>query len=212
MLADEQTAGRGRHGRGWHAPPGTSLMCSLLLRPEVDATALPLLGLLAGLTLAEVCETIVSGVQFSLKWPNDLLADGRKCAGVLAEAVGDGAVVLGAGLNVDWRGVARPDALAGATSLSEVGRRPVDRWRVLTALIDRLDSRYAVWREAPRAFLPAYRERSATLGQRVRVTQLSGRVLQGVATGIGDDGALGIDVDGRVETVHAGDVEHLRPL
>ena len=211
VLADEPTTGRGRQGRSWSAPPGTSLMGSLLLRTDRDLAQVALLPLLAGLALAEAAEPLVSGAELSLKWPNDLLADGGKCAGILVEAPAPGVLVVGVGVNVDWRGVERPEALAGATSLSEVGRGPVDRWRLLPALVERLDHRYARWRVDPADFLPAYRERCATLGCEVRVEQADGTVLVGTATGVTDGGALVVQADTSATVeLRAGDVHHLR--
>jgi BirA family biotin operon repressor/biotin-[acetyl-CoA-carboxylase] ligase len=212
VLADEQTAGRGRQGRPWHAPPGTSLMGSLLLRPRVDPTLLPLLPLLIGLVLAEACDESTPDAELRLKWPNDLLADGSKCAGILVEAIAPEAVIVGTGINVDWRGVGRPDVLADATSLTEAAGRPVDRWRLLSAYADRLDERYPEWLRDPRAFLPAYRARCVTVGARVRVTQLDGATLTGTAVAVDDDGALRLDCDGEPATVRAGDVHHVRPV
>ncbi|CAN5907093.1 biotin--[acetyl-CoA-carboxylase] ligase [soil metagenome] len=210
VLADEQTAGRGRLGRSWHAPPGTSLMGSLLLRPPEAVAVLPQLPLLVGLALAEACEPFVSGTQLSLKWPNDLLADGRKCAGILVESARPDAVVVGMGLNVDWRAVDRPDELTAATSLSEVSRTPIDRWRLLTAVIDRLDRRYRAWCETGGDFLPAYRERCATLGSVVRVDRIERPPIIGTAERITDTGTLVVATDDASVELHAGDVHHLR--
>jgi len=211
VLADEQTAGRGRQGRSWSAPAGTSLMGSLLLRTDRDLALVALLPLLVGVALAEACEPFVSGAELSLKWPNDLLADGRKCAGILVEVPAPGVVVVGMGVNVDWRGVERPEQLAAATSLSEVGRGPVDRWRLLPALVERVDRRHSGWCEDPAAFLPAYRERCATLGRAVRVEQAGGTALMGTATGVTDGGALVVETDaGTTIDLSAGEVHHLR--
>lgn len=210
VLADVQTAGRGRQGRRWRAPPGTSLMASMLLRPDAPIDQVALLPLLVGLAVIEACETLVPGAQLGLKWPNDLLAEGRKCAGILVEVPTGGGVVAGVGINVDWRTVRRPSELASVTSLSEVGDS-VDRWELLPVLLEKLDGRYRAWRRRPREFLPAYRERCGTIGQAVRVEQLDGRVLTGTATGLADDGALLVDVAGAAQQVRAGDVRHLRP-
>jgi BirA family transcriptional regulator, biotin operon repressor / biotin---[acetyl-CoA-carboxylase] ligase len=210
VMADEQTAGRGRLGREWRAPPGTSLMGSLLLRPGGALNEVALLPLLLGLALVEAAETLVPGAQISLKWPNDLLAEGRKCAGILVEAPAPGVVVAGFGINVDWRTVVRPAELAAATSLSEVIRGRVNRWQLLSLVIERLDRRYRAWRTNPHGFLPAYRERCATLGQPVRVEQLDGRELTGTAVRVTDEGTLLVDIDGSPVTVRAGDVHHLR--
>ena len=211
VLADQQTAGRGRQGRSWSAPPGSSLMGSLLLRTDRDLALLALLPLLVGLALAEACEPLVPGAELSLKWPNDLLADGRKFAGILVESPAPGVVVVGIGVNVDWRSVGRPEHLAAATSLSEVGRRPVDRWRVLPALVERVDRRHTGWSEDPVAFLPAYRERCATLGRPVRVEQADGKAILGTAIAVTDGGALIVETDaGTTVELHAGEVHHLR--
>lgn len=208
VLADVQTAGRGRHGRVWHAPPGTSLVASCVLRPAVDPQTLPLV---AGLVLAEVAERYCPRV--ALKWPNDLLLDGRKSAGVLAERTADGAVALGVGVNVDWRGVRRPSGTAEATSLAEAGGGDVDRWRVLAAFLALFARRYVDWHEEPTGVLDAYRRRCATIGRRVRVTRLgtSSHAVEGVAEAVADDGTLAVrDTEGMLHHLSAGDVEHVR--
>lgn len=210
VMADEQTAGRGRQGRRWQAPPGTSLMLSLLLRPTAAPERRALLPLLAGLAMAEACEPLVSGAQLSLKWPNDLLADGGKCAGILVEASAPATIVVGIGINVDWRRVERPAELADVISLSEIGRGLVDRWALLPPLVARIDERYRGWCARPDDFLPAYRERCATLGARVRVDRVDGSMLGGTAERVTDTGALIVADDAGEVEVHAGDVHHLR--
>lgn len=212
VLADVQTAGRGRRGRRWTSPGGTSLLCSLVLRPAVPPSALPLLGLLAGVALAACADAYLAPERVALKWPNDVLVDGRKAAGLLLEAVAGGGAVLGLGVNVDWRGVERPAELAGATSLAEAAAAPVDRWRILAAFAGVFGNRYAAWRRAPGAFLDEYRTRCATLGSRVRVLlPARDEPLTGVAEEIADSGALVLRVgSGERREVHAGDIEHLR--
>lgn len=208
VAADLQTAGRGRRGRSWMAPAGTSLLHSLVLRPPAGAPV-GLLPLLAGLALAETVERHLPGVPVALKWPNDLLVGGRKAAGLLAAAQ-TGAVVLGVGVDVDWRGVARPEALAGATSLAEAAGRDVDRWRVMAGFLGVFGVRYATWRDLPTAFLAGYRQRCATLGADVRV-ELADGVLTGRAEAVGDDGLLVVrDAGGTAHRLAAGDVAHLR--
>lgn len=214
VLADVQSAGRGRRGRDWSAPAGTSLLCSLVLRPATDQPLLPLLGLLAGVALAGCAAAHAPAVDVALKWPNDLLLDGRKAAGVLLEAGPGEAVVLGIGLNVDWRGVARPAHLGEVTSLAEAAGTPVDRWRLFAALVGVFGNRYAAWRANPLAFLDEYRQRCATLGRRVRVAlPAAGEALVGVAETVSESGALVVreESTGRRHEVHAGDVEHVRP-
>lgn len=217
VVADQQTAGRGRHARRWVAPAGTSLLLSLLLRPRVDASRVTLLPLLAGLALAETVGPHVPGVDVSLKWPNDLLirAPGepwRKAAGILAESTGgeDPAVIVGIGCNVDWRGTERPPDMAAAASLAEAASCSVDRWRVLAGLIGVFGRRYETWAQEPTAFLDAYRSRCLTLGQGVRVTGHDGPPVVGRALAVTDNGALVVETAAERLVVTAGDVEHVR--
>lgn len=211
ILAEEQTAGRGRHARTWIAPPGTSLLLSLLLRPRVDQPATTLLPLLAGLVLAETIARHLPEHTVTVKWPNDLLVDGRKAAGTLAEARGD-AVVLGVGVNIDWRGVARPADLADATSVAEAAGRDVDRWRVLAGFLGIFSQRYDDWQQLPTGFLDGYRQWCSTIGSDVRVHHLDGSHTDGEAVDVGDDGTLLVRTDGDGETVAVseGAVRHLR--
>jgi BirA family transcriptional regulator, biotin operon repressor / biotin---[acetyl-CoA-carboxylase] ligase len=215
ILTDRQTAGRGRWGRTWEAPPGTSLLLSVVLRPTVSAAELPLLPLLTGLALLESVEPHCPGLHVALKWPNDLLVEGRKAAGILVQTTEEGAAVVGVGLNVDWRGHQRPEPLRHrSTSLAEAlaaGVPAPDRWRLLAAFIGVFGNRYRDWQHQPSAFLDAYRARCATLARRVRVQQRAGPGVEGFAVTVNEDGALMVRRDDGV-TVRcvAGDVEHVR--
>lgn len=209
VLADEQTAGRGRHGRTWVAPPETSLLLSLLLRPAADQPATTLLPLLAGLVLAETISRHLPEHDVSVKWPNDLLVDGRKAAGILAEATAD-AVVLGLGVNIDWRGIERPAELADATSIADAAQRQIDRWRILAGFIGIFSQRYDYWQQMPSAFIDGYRQWCSTLGRTVRVHHLSGSTVEGEATDVDATGALLVRTAAGSIAVNEGDVEHLR--
>jgi BirA family biotin operon repressor/biotin-[acetyl-CoA-carboxylase] ligase len=144
VAAGEQTAGRGRLGRAWLAPPGTSLLCSVQLVPRINPQRLPELTGVAALAVAEAMET-VSGVAAEIKQPNDLLLGGRKVAGVLAEAR-DERVVLGIGINVN---IPEGDLPTGeATSLLVETERELDRGDLLVELLDRLERRYDDWLNA----------------------------------------------------------------
>jgi len=212
LVADEQTAGRGRQGRTWASPPGTSLLHSLLVRPRVRAPALGLLPLLTGLALAEAVDGLLAGPPVALKWPNDLLVDGRKAAGILVEGVEGSAFAVGIGVNVDWRGVERPAAVAdSATSLAEAAAGDVDRWALFAALAETFSARYAAWQADPTAFLDPYRRRCATLGAYVSAERAGARV-EGLATRIADDGALELRTETGALRLLAGDVTHVRPL
>jgi BirA family biotin operon repressor/biotin-[acetyl-CoA-carboxylase] ligase len=144
VVADEQTAGRGRLGRRWVAPAGTSLLCSVQLRPRVDPQRLPELTGVAAHATAEAIEA-VTGVATEIKEPNDLLIGGRKVAGILAEAREE-RVVLGIGINVNIPEAGLPeDVDLPATSLLVETGRETDRAELLIDLLDRLERRYDVW-------------------------------------------------------------------
>jgi BirA family biotin operon repressor/biotin-[acetyl-CoA-carboxylase] ligase len=201
VVADVQTAGRGRLGRTWEAPPGASLLLTVLLRRPADPGRAMMA---AGVALAQAVHE-VAGVHAQLKWPNDLVVGDRKLAGLLAEVDGD-ALVVGAGCNVNWETF--PDELADiATACNlEVGS-PVDRDALLDAFLAGLDGALA----AGNAVVDTYRAFLTTLGRRVRVRPLTGDDLVGTAVGVTDDGALVVRDDaGEEHTVVAGDVLHLR--
>jgi BirA family biotin operon repressor/biotin-[acetyl-CoA-carboxylase] ligase len=143
-VADEQTEGRGRLGRQWLAPAGTSLLVSVLLRPDVKPARLPELSLVAGRACAEAI-TEAAGLETEVKFPNDLLVRGRKVAGILAEA-SEGRVVLGIGVNVSQAAGELPaEPRTPATSLLLETGRAFDRAELLVALLDRLEHRYDEW-------------------------------------------------------------------
>ncbi len=208
LIAEEQTAGRGRLDRSWTAPPRSGLTFSVLLRPDVPAARLSWLPLLAGLAVAEAVGRIAE-LEITLKWPNDVLVGDRKLAGVLAERVG-GAVVVGIGLNVSTL----PSELPGpaATSLAIEGAACTDRDPVLRGVLRRLAERVARW-DTPVGDpgLPAaYADRCATLGRTVRVELPGVRSVEGTAQDLDDEGRLGVRTSTGLVRVGAGDVVHLR--
>jgi len=213
VVADHQTAGRGRLGRTWSAAPGTALLVSVLLRPPLPIGEVPVVLMAAGLAACDGVEA-AAGFRPRLKWPNDMVVGDRKLAGLLTESSGgdDPAIVLGLGVNV--AAGAYPPELAGeATSCEEHAARPVDRAEVLVGLLRALESRYAtVFAPGGRAAtLDAYRADSATLGRRVRVELTSGPALEGQAARLADDGELVVvDDAGTEHLVSVGDVKHLR--
>jgi BirA family biotin operon repressor/biotin-[acetyl-CoA-carboxylase] ligase len=143
-VADEQTEGRGRLGRSWTAPAGSSVLCSVLLRPDVPPDRLPELTVVGAEACAEAIARITR-VEPTLKHPNDVLIGGRKVAGVLGEA-SEGRVVLGAGINVNVAAASFPaDLRLPATSLSEETGAEVDRLEVLVAYLASLERRYDAW-------------------------------------------------------------------
>jgi BirA family transcriptional regulator, biotin operon repressor / biotin---[acetyl-CoA-carboxylase] ligase len=143
-VADEQTEGRGRLGRSWHAPRGTSVLVSIVLRPAVEPPQLPELSLVAGGAVAEAIAE-VTGIEPAIKFPNDVLIGGRKVAGILAES-SEGRVVLGIGVNVNQDAEQLPvDAQTEPTSLRLELGEPVDRARLLAAVLAKLEQAYDAW-------------------------------------------------------------------
>jgi BirA family transcriptional regulator, biotin operon repressor / biotin---[acetyl-CoA-carboxylase] ligase len=212
VVADQQLAGRGRRGRTWSAPAGTSLLASILVRPRLPQPLLATLSLATAVAAAEALRR-VTGVEARLKWPNDLLVSGRKIAGILLESRmtgragaggstpnGSGIVtIIGVGINLGQREFP-PDLADGATSVAiETGRAP-SREAVLTALLEEFD----VWRSRleEQGFEPVrdgWRRLSDTLGRRVTVDDVNG-----IAVDLDVDGALLVDVGGSVKRVLAG--------
>jgi BirA family biotin operon repressor/biotin-[acetyl-CoA-carboxylase] ligase len=200
VVADHQTAGRGRLGRVWEAPPGTALLCSLLLKPPAERDA-PQLSLVAGVAVADSIERAV-GLAVQLKWPNDVMLRRRKVAGCLAEAR-DGAVVLGIGVNVNQTGAELPER---AGSLRTLTGQEWDRGELLDSLLDDLGLRYSEWVDggldavyeglAPRDFL------------RGRCVSVDGT--SGVALKIDRSGRLEIAVGEEIVRVESGEVVYER--
>jgi BirA family biotin operon repressor/biotin-[acetyl-CoA-carboxylase] ligase len=253
VVAELQTAGRGRLGRGWTSPARAGLAVSVLLRPGVPgnvepnragtpgdraagtvAEGVPIgrygwLPLLAGVALVESVRHLAE-VDAVLKWPNDLLVGGRKCAGILAEVVPGTeppAVVVGIGLNVTLREdellastgrdprAEEGDGLA-ATSLALAGAATTDRNLLLRALLRSLAAWYERWRRAGgdpdrSGLAAAYAGHCDTLGRRVRILLPDGGELTGTARELDSDGRLVVRTgDGRDRAVAAGDIRHVR--
>ena len=203
VIASEQTEGRGRLDRSWLSPQG-SLSVSLLLYPSPEK--LPHLSMIAGLAAAEAIERVTS-LKTDLKWPNDVLINGRKVAGILVEsgvAHGRNFAVIGIGVNVNLKLADCPEIATIATSLSYESGGAVDTPSLLRALIDRIEKLYLSF-DAD-AILAAWRSRLVTLGRLVQATS-GNSVIEGVAVDVTADGALIIrQSDGVLCTVVAGDV------
>jgi len=226
-VADHQTAGRGRLGRTWEAPAGANLLLSVLLRPGLAPDqrhlATSAVALAAVDAVDALCAPAGPGAGVGVKWPNDLVArDGRKVAGILAEAdlasTAPGSpdpVVVGIGLNVNWPASdddLPPELRGVAGSLRQMVGAEVDREALLAALLAALGPRVgALATGAGRARLAAdLRARCVTLGAPVRVDLADGS-FTGTATDVTDEGHLVVDAGGVTRTVVAGDVIHVRP-
>jgi BirA family transcriptional regulator, biotin operon repressor / biotin---[acetyl-CoA-carboxylase] ligase len=206
VLAEEQTAGRGRQGRTWVAPPGRALTLSIVVR--MPGPAFELLPLSAPVAVCEACER-AAPVSCRIKWPNDVWIGRRKVAGILIEArPQEGWAVLGIGLNVDTsEDELGGDIRATATSLRIASSGAVDRHVALEALLDRLAERIGGDREL---LLAAYRQRDALYGSEIAWTGPDG-ALEGEAEGVDDEGNLVVFTgDGERLTLSAGEV-HLTP-
>jgi BirA family biotin operon repressor/biotin-[acetyl-CoA-carboxylase] ligase len=220
VVADYQAVGRGRMGRRWEAPPGSSLLLSLLFRPTLAPTQSQRLTMGCGLAVIDAIRA-QTGLEAGLKWPNDVVIGGRKAGGILTELALRGSkvdfAIVGIGLNVNLE----PEELGGelllpATSLSQGLGRPVARLPLLLALLEAAERRYLAVCQG-RSPRQEWAEHLTTLGQRVVVSGLAGPLegvtgpVEGLAIGVTADGALQLRLDdGRLETVLAGDVS-LRP-
>lgn len=199
VAARHQTAGRGRLGREWIDQPGRALMFSFVLRPALSPERGGLLSLLAGEALV-VAVRVVAGVAAGCKWPNDLLVQGGKVGGILAESKISGDrfdyLVLGVGVNLD-----PPQSVPGAAGIGNC-----DEAELLAEFLERFRSGY----EHPDGIVDAYRRICITLGADVRATTVDGRAVEGRAVDIDETGSLIVETGTGRETVRFGEVEHLR--
>jgi len=213
LVAEQQTAGRGRLGRHWVAPAGSGLLFSAAVRVDgIPAARRAWIGALLGLAIVRGIDR-VTGLAAALKWPNDVLIDDRKVAGLLAEAVGD-LVVVGAGVNVTTSAaeLPRPDAC----SLASAGATDPDRTVLLAAVLRAFDDIVQSWTASGGEVLGTdlaseYRAACRTLGRRVRLDLPNGGHLVGAAVDVAADGSLVVDTDDGTRTSFAAaDVVHLR--
>ncbi len=223
VVADHQTAGRGRLDRSWETPAGSSVTFSMVLRPDVPAASWPWLPLLAGHTVAKALTG--RGYDAKVKWPNDVLlgsgdetaADLRKVAGILVERVETPtgpAAVVGIGVNVSLQ----DDELPVPTATSLALARPdadLDRTDILAGVVTSLREGYDAWlaggNEAAARLAASYRAACATIGQDIRADLPGGGTLTGRAVDVDDQGLLVVETDSGTERVGAGDVVHVRP-
>lgn len=217
LIAEHQTAGRGRHGRGWSAAPQAQITMSVGVR-VADPVRVPVetwgwLSLATGLAVVDAVAPLaeVSAVETGLKWPNDVLAGPPgsvgKLAGILVE-VAQPFAVIGVGLNVTQA----PEEVdgPGATSLFDLGVPAPDRDLLARSLLRQLGARLAQWRSADPLLVADYRARSLTIGERVRAVLPGGKQVVGIARDIDAQGRLRVETDGQTVVVTAGDVVHLR--
>jgi len=213
VVAEHQDAGRGRHGRAWTAAPGESLLFTIVLRPALPSGRLGLIPLAAGLAVAEALDAF--GVKARIKWPNDVRVDGKKLAGVLAEASlapGGPLVLLGVGLNVRQRDF--PDGLAdAATSLRLESGDDFAPLAALAPILARLDAALDRAATAPDSLVAAVEARMERFGAEIDVRDPSRErlIVRGRVLGLASDGALRLATDAGETTVHAGEVTLAAP-
>jgi BirA family biotin operon repressor/biotin-[acetyl-CoA-carboxylase] ligase len=208
ILADAQSAGRGRRGRSWHSPEGTNLYLSVLLRPSLDVSDAPLLALLSGLAVARACDRFVASDRVTVKWPNDVRIDRKKVAGILVEGTIHGdrfdTAIVGIGLNVherEW-----PEELRDkATCLASHADAPLSRTAVLAAVLEELEravDAMLLGGSSRDELVSALRSRCDTLGTEVTIDSVHGRAID-----IANDGALIVERDDHTTiAVRAGEV------
>jgi len=197
IVAEYQSAGRGRLDRTFEAQPGSALLFSAYIEPRRHRDEWGFIPLLVGLSVAEVL-----GIEFYTKWPNDILSDGGKVGGILCEVHGDG-IVIGIGLNVSMTEEELPVPTASSILLT-VGREP-DRNELLPAILKEIAFNLAEW-ESGEDLIDDYLDSSATMGKRVSVQLPDGRKIEGVAAGISNNGELLLDSG---DVISVGDIIHL---
>jgi len=213
VIADLQTAGKGRLGRSWMAPANSSLLMSLIFRPTLAPVQANRLNMLCSLAAADAIQSY-TGLAVGIKWPNDLVVpqppghNYRKLAGLLTESsvAGDNLlfVVVGMGINVNLEPAALGPVMVPATSLSAELGRPVDREALLVAILAHIENRY---RQLDSDQIHQdWKQRLVTLGQEITVTTPTGQI-HGVAVGVNPDGALLLrDLAGNLQPIMIGDV------
>jgi BirA family transcriptional regulator, biotin operon repressor / biotin---[acetyl-CoA-carboxylase] ligase len=217
LVADHQTAGRGRLDRAWVTPPGSALTFSVLLAPDrVPVARWAWLPLLVGIAVAEGVRREAE-VDCTLKWPNDVLVGERKLAGILVERVerSAGAVaVVGVGLNVSLAEDELP--VPTATSLAVENAATTDRTVVLREVLRSLEALFVQWQadggDASLGLVDSYVRRCGTLGREVRVDLPGGEQVRGVASGVDTDGRLEVRTPEGARILGAGDVVHVRAV
>lgn len=215
LVAAEQTSGRGRSGRSWEAPAGTSMMVSVLLKPSsVSPTQYFWLPLIAGLSLANAVSSFGGSTRAMVKWPNDVLINDKKVAGVLSEALADlSGVVIGAGLNLFQNREQLPIDTATSLSLSEIRVPSIDA--MLAEYLKHLKRNYSEFQAcagelAGTELLESIKNACATIGKEVRAIMPGEKEIIGEAIDIDDLGRIVILHDGKHTAVSVGDIVHLR--
>ncbi len=212
VVADYQRGGRGRHGRSWTAPRGQNLLFSVILRPKLPSDRLGLISMSAAVAVSEAAEDI-AGMQSRIKWPNDVLLGGRKCAGILLEAAQSAAsvagpeyVILGIGVNVNQTDFAA-DIADRSTSLRLVTGQTISLDEVLSCILSNLEDAYRKLVDTAELIRARFEDRLIGVGERITISLVgSDRFVEGVLERVGPDGGLQLRTSSGLETYYAGDV------
>ena len=217
VLADQQLSGRGRGSRSWHSPAGVGIYCSVILRPQVEPEKGQLITLMAGVSIAKAIERQTE-LSPRVKWPNDVLINDKKVAGILLEARVSGArigyAVIGFGVNANnGRGDLPEDIRANASSLRMELKKTVDRGALVIEIFSELEKLYHNFQRGDfSVILEQWRHYSSTLGQRVRIWRKD-KATEGLAFDLTENGGLLVTLaEGKQIVFHAGDIEHLKTL
>ncbi|WP_188496676.1 biotin--[acetyl-CoA-carboxylase] ligase [Pullulanibacillus pueri] len=213
VLADEQAGGRGRLGRVWHSPKGTGIWMSLILKPDLTINRIPQLTLLAAVAIVRSIKK-VSDVDCSIKWPNDILFEGKKLVGILTELQSEmenvRAVIIGMGINVNIEWADMPAEIRDiATSLKIITGKTQSRVMLIQTIMTELEKLYDLYlNEGFEVIKPMWETYALSIGKVIRARTMQGEVLQGVAKGINNDGVLLLEDDqGVVHHIYSADIE-----
>jgi len=212
VLCEEQTSGKGRLARAWSSAQGKGIWMSVIVRPDIPPTKAPQFTLVAAVAVTRAIEE-VAGVRAEIKWPNDLLINGKKCTGILTELQTDidrvQAIILGIGVNVNQQQADFPEEIQSlATSIRMVNGQPVDRAKLVARILQHLEiysDMYVKHGFAPLKIL--WESYSCTLGRRIKATMIHQQI-EGMALGITDEGILQVKTDdGQIHGIYSADIE-----
>ena len=223
VLADKQTAGRGRLHRKWLSPPGVNIYGSIIFSLQGQFQDLGWIPLMAGAAIAQAIEE-TTAINIHLKWPNDILVNAQKVGGILCESFKrdstETCVVIGFGINVNLSESAIPKDLKSiATSLHIHARHLIDRYQLLQSIISSIEQGWeGLTSQGPQGCHQAYNPRCSTLGEQVQVQFPDGKTIEGIAQSIGKQGQLQIipspsgrhEQSAKIVDVHSGDIHHIR--
>ncbi|BAB05404.1 biotin--[acetyl-CoA-carboxylase] ligase [Halalkalibacterium halodurans] len=212
VLANEQTSGKGRMGRGWYSPPGSSISMSIIFRPQLPPQKAPQLTLLTAVAIVRAIKE-TTGLDSDIKWPNDLLIDGKKIVGILTEMQADQdsvhSVIQGIGINVNHQEEAFAEEIRKiATSLAIKKGEPIQRAPLIAAILKNIELFYDLYLQHGFSRIkPLWEAHAISIGKRIRARMLND-VKFGVAKGITDDGVLLLeDDDGKLHSIYSADIE-----